>query len=216
VKRHPLTIAGVALVTLSAVVILFALLLDMFGLHTNPNPGIVLFPIVPAFFVPGLLMIPAGLYLERCRRAWARAAAAGGGGNPAATQRMLRIKTAMGMARPLLGTSMVTHMRLKLIVMSLLVAFAAPWSAICLAGAPAHRMACCASSQSEPMVRPCCAMDADRDGVTMPPAAPSIAPLPPLSVVVAPVETSRFHCGALRARASHPIEIRLLTSVYLI
>jgi NapC/NirT cytochrome c family protein len=68
-KRHPLSIAGVALVTLSAVVFLFVLLLDMFGLHTNPYLGIVFFLILPAFFVLGLLMIPAGLFLERRRRA---------------------------------------------------------------------------------------------------------------------------------------------------
>jgi len=68
-KRHPLSIAGVALVTLSAVVFLFVLLLDMFGLHTNPYLGIVFFLILPAFFVLGLLMIPVGLFLERRRRA---------------------------------------------------------------------------------------------------------------------------------------------------
>jgi hypothetical protein len=67
-KRHPLSIAGVALVTLSAVLFLFVLLLDLFGLHTNPYLGIVFFLILPAFFVLGLLMIPAGLYLERRRR----------------------------------------------------------------------------------------------------------------------------------------------------
>jgi NapC/NirT cytochrome c family protein len=68
-KRHPLSIAGVALVTLSAVLFLFVFLLDLFGLHTNPYLGIVFFLILPAFFVLGLLMIPAGLYLERRRRA---------------------------------------------------------------------------------------------------------------------------------------------------
>jgi hypothetical protein len=67
-KRHPLAIAGVALVTLSAVVFLFVFLLDLFGLHTNPYLGIVFFLILPAFFVLGLLMIPAGLYLARRRR----------------------------------------------------------------------------------------------------------------------------------------------------
>lgn len=68
-KRHPLSIAGVALVTLSAVLFVFVLLLDMFGLHTNPYLGIVFFLILPALFVLGLLMIPAGMYLERRRRA---------------------------------------------------------------------------------------------------------------------------------------------------
>ena len=41
----------------------------MFGLHTNPYLGIVFFLILPAFFVLGLLLIPAGIYLERRRRA---------------------------------------------------------------------------------------------------------------------------------------------------
>jgi hypothetical protein len=67
-KRHPLSILGVALVTLSAVVFLFVLLLDLFGLHTNPYLGIVFFLVLPAFFVAGLLMIPMGLWLERRRR----------------------------------------------------------------------------------------------------------------------------------------------------
>jgi hypothetical protein len=122
----------------------------------------------------------------------------------------------MGMTRRLLATVTVAHMRLKLIALSLLVAFAAPWGAICLADPPAHRMACCRSSQSEPMVRPCCAMDSDRDGVTMPAAAPAVAPLQPLGVCLPPIEASRIPGGARRARATHPIEIRLLTSVYLI
>jgi hypothetical protein len=68
-RRHPLSIIGVALVTLSAVVFLFVLLLDVFGLHTNPYLGIVFFLVLPAFFVLGLLLIPLGMALERRRRA---------------------------------------------------------------------------------------------------------------------------------------------------
>jgi hypothetical protein len=67
-KRHPLSVTGVALVTLSAVVFLFVFLLDVFGLHTNPYLGIVFFLILPAFFVLGLLLIPLGVMLERRRR----------------------------------------------------------------------------------------------------------------------------------------------------
>jgi hypothetical protein len=67
-RRHPLSALGVGLVTLTAVVFLFVLLLDMFGMHTNPYLGIVFFLILPAFFVLGLLLIPLGLYLERRRR----------------------------------------------------------------------------------------------------------------------------------------------------
>jgi len=67
-RRHPLSILGVAVVTLSALVFLFVFLLDMFGLHTNPYLGIVFFIVIPAFFVAGLLMIPAGYWLNRRRR----------------------------------------------------------------------------------------------------------------------------------------------------
>jgi hypothetical protein len=68
-KRHPLSVLGVAVVTLSALLFLFVFLLDIFGLHTNPYLGIVFFLVLPAFFVLGLLMIPAGLYFERRRKA---------------------------------------------------------------------------------------------------------------------------------------------------
>jgi hypothetical protein len=66
-RRHPLSIFGVALVTLSAVLFIFVFLADMFGLHTNPYLGIVFFIVLPGFFVLGLLMIPAGVYLARRR-----------------------------------------------------------------------------------------------------------------------------------------------------
>jgi hypothetical protein len=68
-KRHPLSLLGAGVVTLSAVVFLFAFLLDLFGLHTNPYMGIVLFLIIPAIFVAGLLMIPLGIWLARRRAA---------------------------------------------------------------------------------------------------------------------------------------------------
>jgi len=67
-KRHPLSVLGVALTTFSAVLFLFVFLADLFGLHTNPYMGIVFFLILPAFFVFGLLLIPAGIYLDRRRR----------------------------------------------------------------------------------------------------------------------------------------------------
>jgi len=56
-----------ALTTISAALFLFVFLADSFGMHTNPYMGIVFFIIMPAFFVLGLLMIPAGVYLERRR-----------------------------------------------------------------------------------------------------------------------------------------------------
>ena len=66
-KRHPLTHAGAGLTTISAVLFIFVFLMDMFGLHTNPYLGIVFFIFLPTFFVMGLLMIPAGIILERRR-----------------------------------------------------------------------------------------------------------------------------------------------------
>ncbi|HYT66458.1 MAG TPA: NapC/NirT family cytochrome c [Vicinamibacterales bacterium] len=68
-KRHPVSVLGVAIVTLSALVFVFVFLLDWFGLHTNPYLGIVFFLILPAFFVLGLVMIPLGMYLDRRRHA---------------------------------------------------------------------------------------------------------------------------------------------------
>jgi len=67
--RHPLTLSGAALTTLSAVVFVFVYLLDAFGLHTNPYMGIVFFLVLPAFFILGLLLMPIGVVLERRRRA---------------------------------------------------------------------------------------------------------------------------------------------------
>ena len=67
-RRHPVSILGVALTTLSAVLFLLVFIADLFGLHTNPYMGIVFFLIFPAFFVLGLLLIPLGIYLDRRRR----------------------------------------------------------------------------------------------------------------------------------------------------
>jgi hypothetical protein len=54
VRRHPVSVAGAALVTLSAVLFLFVFVLDLFGWHTNLYPGIVFFVALPALFVLGL------------------------------------------------------------------------------------------------------------------------------------------------------------------
>jgi hypothetical protein len=103
-------------------------------------------------------------------------------------------------------------MKVKRLVVSLLVALMAPWGAIVLADAP-HRMACCPSGRTEPMVRPCCAMEAQPGTVTIPAATPGIAPLQALGPLGAPVETGRLRGDVVRAAAKHPIALRLLTSV---
>src|SRR5579871_517625 len=66
--RHPLSVAGAWLTTLSAFVFLFVFLIDLFGLHHNPYFGLVFFLILPVFFVTGLLMMPLGVWLEHRRR----------------------------------------------------------------------------------------------------------------------------------------------------
>ncbi len=66
--RHPLSIVGAWLVTLSACIFLFVFLVDLFGFHSNPYVGLVFFVILPMAFVLGLVMIPAGMVLEQRRR----------------------------------------------------------------------------------------------------------------------------------------------------
>jgi NapC/NirT cytochrome c family protein len=68
-RRHPLSVLGLILVTLSATLFLFVFLLDLFGMHTNPYVGIVFFLILPGIVVLGLVLIPVGMALERRRRA---------------------------------------------------------------------------------------------------------------------------------------------------
>jgi hypothetical protein len=67
--RSPISIAGMVVTTISAVLFLVVLLADLFGLHTNPYLGIVFFLLLPALFVLGLLLIPLGAWVERRRRA---------------------------------------------------------------------------------------------------------------------------------------------------
>lgn len=66
--RHPVSILGALVALFSATLFLFVFLADLFGLHTNPYVGIVFFLVLPGFFVLGLLMIPAGIWLARRRR----------------------------------------------------------------------------------------------------------------------------------------------------
>lgn len=67
--RSPLSIAGMVITTISAVVFLVVFLADLFGLHTNPYIGIVFFLILPSIFIFGLILIPLGAWIERRRRA---------------------------------------------------------------------------------------------------------------------------------------------------
>jgi hypothetical protein len=71
--RSPISVTGMVLTTISAVLFLVVFLADLFGLHTNPYIGIVFFLILPAVFLVGLAMIPLGAWVERRRRAAGKA-----------------------------------------------------------------------------------------------------------------------------------------------
>jgi hypothetical protein len=63
--RHPLAIAG-ALITTASAVVFIALTIAVFaGMFANPYAGLVVFIAIPAIFVAGLVMIPAGMWLQR-------------------------------------------------------------------------------------------------------------------------------------------------------
>jgi hypothetical protein len=74
--RSPISVAGMVLTTISAVLFLVVFLADVLGLHTNPYIGIVFFLVLPGLFVIGLLLIPLGAWVERRRRAAGKPAAA--------------------------------------------------------------------------------------------------------------------------------------------
>jgi hypothetical protein len=65
--RHPLAIAGVLLTTASAVVFIALVIAVLAGLFDNPYAGLVVFVAIPAVFVVGLLLIPAGMRLQRLK-----------------------------------------------------------------------------------------------------------------------------------------------------
>src|SRR6478735_2655790 len=67
--RSPISVAGMVLTTVSAVLFLVVFLADLFGWHSNPYIGIVFFLILPGMFLFGLALIPLGAWRERWRRA---------------------------------------------------------------------------------------------------------------------------------------------------
>ncbi len=78
--RNPLGLAGTALATVSAILILTLAGLGALGFRGGPYLGVAAFLILPAFFVLGLVLIPAGAWLGRRR---ARRAAERGEAEPA-------------------------------------------------------------------------------------------------------------------------------------
>ena len=71
--RSPISVAGMVLTTISAVLFVVVFLADLFGLHTNPYIGILFFLVLPALFLVGLVLIPIGASIERRRRAAGKA-----------------------------------------------------------------------------------------------------------------------------------------------
>ena len=65
--RNVISLVGVVLTTLSAVLFLIVFLADLFGLHTNPYSGIVFFLLLPGLFLFGLALIPLGAWIARRR-----------------------------------------------------------------------------------------------------------------------------------------------------
>jgi hypothetical protein len=63
--KHPLSLAGVVLTTASGVAFVALAIASLVGLFTNPYAGLVVFVVVPAFFVLGLLLIPVGIRMRR-------------------------------------------------------------------------------------------------------------------------------------------------------
>jgi len=62
---HPLAIAGVLITTVSAALFVALAVAMLSGLLANPYAGLVVFVALPAIFVMGLLLIPAGIRLRR-------------------------------------------------------------------------------------------------------------------------------------------------------
>ena len=67
--RSPISVSGMVLTTVSAVLFLIVYLADLFGWHSNPYIGILFFLILPGIFLVGLALIPLGAVSERRRRA---------------------------------------------------------------------------------------------------------------------------------------------------
>ena len=63
--RHPLAIAGAILTTVAAVLFIALTIAILADLLANPYAGLIVFVALPALFLIGLLLIPAGMWLQR-------------------------------------------------------------------------------------------------------------------------------------------------------
>ena len=66
--RHPLAIAGVLIATAAGVAFIVLVIALVAGLFDNPYAGLVIGIVIPAVLVLGLLLIPAGMWLESRKR----------------------------------------------------------------------------------------------------------------------------------------------------
>ena len=66
--RNWISWIGTAIALVALANILFLLLLDLFGVQTNPYVGIIAYMILPAVLTFGVLLIPVGMLIERRRR----------------------------------------------------------------------------------------------------------------------------------------------------
>jgi nitrate/TMAO reductase-like tetraheme cytochrome c subunit len=69
ITRTPLGLAGAVITTISAILFVTLLALELVGFHGGPYQGILSFLIIPGLFLLGLILIPIGLWRERRRRA---------------------------------------------------------------------------------------------------------------------------------------------------
>ncbi len=63
--RHPLAIAGALIATVSAVAFGALMIAALAGLFNSPYAGLVVFVALPTLFVLGLLLVPAGMWLQQ-------------------------------------------------------------------------------------------------------------------------------------------------------
>src|ERR1700687_4548055 len=67
--RNIVTVIGAAITTVSGLIFTTLFVLDLLGFHRGLYTGIIVFVVLPALFVLGLILIPVGAWMERRRPA---------------------------------------------------------------------------------------------------------------------------------------------------
>ena len=65
ISKNPISLFGVWITTVSAVIFMSLFGIEFVGFSGGPYIGIMAFLVVPAFFVGGLLLIPFGIWWRR-------------------------------------------------------------------------------------------------------------------------------------------------------